>query len=172
MGLDIVEYVMALEATFGIEIPDGEAAHLSTVGRVVDHLSQRLPPAVPGEPPSPPLDQVAFYRLRRALEERTRVPKPFLRPGTPAREVLTAEEWRPFWHELAPNAPVPARDRSLGETARSLGIGQAAALRPPGARWTRAEIEEVVWRVTEHEFGIRREDYTLDSRFTDDMHVD
>ena len=172
MGLDIVEYVMAIEATFGIEIPDAEAARLTTVRHVVDLLERRLPMAPPGAPVSPPLDQVAFYRLRQALEERTRVPKPHLRPGTPAREVLTAAEWRPFWRAVAPAGPVPDRGGSLGAAARQLAAWQAAALKPPGAQWTRSELEEVVWRVTEYEFGIRPQDYTLDSSFTDDMHVD
>ena len=37
-SLDIVELVMALEETFGVEIPDSEAEKISTVGDVVEYV--------------------------------------------------------------------------------------------------------------------------------------
>lgn len=41
-SLDTVELVMALEEEFGIEIPDEDAEHILTVGKLVDYLEQKL----------------------------------------------------------------------------------------------------------------------------------
>jgi len=41
-SLDTVELVMALEETFGINIPDEEAEKISTVGKAVDYIVNRL----------------------------------------------------------------------------------------------------------------------------------
>ena len=37
-SLDLFELVMALEETFGVEIPDSEAEKISTVGDVVEYV--------------------------------------------------------------------------------------------------------------------------------------
>ncbi len=37
-SLDQVELIMALEESFGCEIPDGDAAKLQTVGQAVDYI--------------------------------------------------------------------------------------------------------------------------------------
>ncbi len=41
-SLDTVELVMALEETFGLNIPDDEAEKLSTVGKAVDYIASKL----------------------------------------------------------------------------------------------------------------------------------
>jgi hypothetical protein len=172
MGLDIVEYVMALEAAFGIEIPDRDAEKLLTVRQTVDYLCARLPmvPATDGAG-APSLEQAAFYQLRRLLRERTGVPKEHLRPGTPAREVVTEDEWRPLVTALESAGPRPSRDATLGEVARLVARTRPAALKGPGATWSRAEIEAIVWDLCELQLGIDPRQFTLDSRYVADMGV-
>jgi acyl carrier protein len=41
-SLDSVELVMALEEEFGIEVPDEDAAKLTTVGAVVNYVTTHL----------------------------------------------------------------------------------------------------------------------------------
>ncbi|MFZ2052992.1 MAG: acyl carrier protein [Candidatus Aminicenantales bacterium] len=41
-SLDTVELVMALEDEFGLDIPDGEAEKLTTVGKALDYIQTRL----------------------------------------------------------------------------------------------------------------------------------
>jgi acyl carrier protein len=41
-SLDSVELVMALEEEFGIEVPDEDAAKLTTVGKVADYVQAHL----------------------------------------------------------------------------------------------------------------------------------
>jgi acyl carrier protein len=42
-SLDLVELVMELEDTYGIKIPDDEAARLSTVGHAAEWIAARAP---------------------------------------------------------------------------------------------------------------------------------
>ena len=41
-SLDIVELIMAVEDEFGIHIPDEEAAALTTVGKIVAYIDNKL----------------------------------------------------------------------------------------------------------------------------------
>ncbi|ACK72440.1 acyl carrier protein [Gloeothece citriformis PCC 7424] len=41
-SLDTVELVMALEEEFDIEIPDEEAEKIDTVGKAVEHISEKV----------------------------------------------------------------------------------------------------------------------------------
>lgn len=41
-SLDVVEFIMQLEDSFDIEIPDEEAEHLTTVGSIVTYLDEKL----------------------------------------------------------------------------------------------------------------------------------
>jgi acyl carrier protein len=40
-SLDVVEFIMELEDTFGLEIPDEEAEKLLTVGEVVNYIDSK-----------------------------------------------------------------------------------------------------------------------------------
>ena len=41
MGLDVIEIVMEVQETFGIELPDG-GGYLPTVGEFSEYVSQRV----------------------------------------------------------------------------------------------------------------------------------
>lgn len=41
-SLDVVELVMALEEEFNIEIPDEAAEQIDTVGKAVEHISEKI----------------------------------------------------------------------------------------------------------------------------------
>ena len=62
MGLDSVEFVLAIEEAFQIAIPDAAAEAMRTPADVVAYLESR----VGGGERSRCLEQAAFYRLRRA----------------------------------------------------------------------------------------------------------
>lgn len=44
-SLDIVEFLMALEDQYGIEVPDEDAEDLQTVGDLVRYIEERMAPA-------------------------------------------------------------------------------------------------------------------------------
>jgi hypothetical protein len=70
MGLDSVELVIKVEETFGIQIPDEDAAGIQTVGQLHDYLVHRMQEMGLEVEPRPKSDvclaATAFYRVRRA----------------------------------------------------------------------------------------------------------
>jgi acyl carrier protein len=41
-SLDVVEFIMALEQEFELEIPDEDAEQIKTVGNAVDYITERV----------------------------------------------------------------------------------------------------------------------------------
>ena len=72
MGLDIVELVMEVEETFGIDIPDHDAERLRTVGDLYWYVREHVPdPAVSNAAPhhaGTPVDEV-WERLLDVIEK-------------------------------------------------------------------------------------------------------
>jgi len=167
MGLDIVEYVIAVEDAFGLAIPNRDAARLETPGQLVDYLCTRLTAASDG----PSLVQTAFYRLRAALVAELGVSRAAVRPDATLAQ-LTSRPERDVWRGVAArlgvepkaltHAPVAGwlaemrltPTRTLGAVAEQLAMLRPAALKPPAAGWTRQQVEEVVLRLLEYETGI------------------
>ena len=46
-SLDLVELVMELEDTYGVRIPDEQAAQILTVGQAADYVAANAPEAAP-----------------------------------------------------------------------------------------------------------------------------
>jgi acyl carrier protein len=42
MGLDAVELALAIEETFGIDLPDADTAKLTTPRKLIDHVCARV----------------------------------------------------------------------------------------------------------------------------------
>ena len=183
MGLDIVEFVMAVEAAFGLEIADAEAERLRTPRDVIAYLRGHLPDAPDG---APCLTQQAFYRTRRAVVARFGRRRGALRPATALAGVGPAagraEHWRALRADLGvdawPRFPEPGwrsdllgGPHTLGELAGHLALRSPAAVKAGGG-WTDAEIEHGVVALVEAEFGVDMAKFTLNSSFVEDMGVD
>lgn len=167
MGLDIVEYVMAVEEAFEIDVPDADAVSLDTPAKLIDYVCARL-----GESPDgPPLVQTAFYWLRRALAEELCVTRSAIRPATTIRE-LTERPEDDVWKAVAGRLAVHPRflthspaarwlaklvrmpGRRVGDLATQLAMSHPAAFKRGGEGWTRVQITEVALRLLEHETGL------------------
>jgi hypothetical protein len=162
MGLDLLEFTLALEATCGIAIPDADAERLKTPDDVVNYLQARLPRA----DTATCLSRRAFYTVRAATAQVTGHPREALTPSTPWSAVLPAEQpnrtweligktgrlgaWpgRPWWKRHSPATG------TLGATAAALAQDPAAGLRRPGEGWTRTEIQTHVRLLMAEELGI------------------
>ena len=83
MGLAIVEFLMSVQDSVGIAIPDGEAGALNTPGQLIDWLTSQLPAEADGGC----LSQRAFYLLRRAVRRHAPATVPPLRPDTSLLDV-------------------------------------------------------------------------------------
>jgi acyl carrier protein len=96
MGLDIVEFIMEIETKFRIRIPDQEAQHLTTPRRCIDYVYGRMPQYMDDSC----LSQKAFYRLRRVLIEKTRVPRSRIHPRTAVLSTLPNEGREQVWASI------------------------------------------------------------------------
>ena len=183
MGLDLVEYIMAVEDAFEISIPDADAAYIESPRQLIDYLSSRL-----GESPDgPPLVQTVFYRLRVAIVEEIGVARREIHPATQLASLAPHREENEVWAGVAQRLNLHAKDlthapvlkwlaklrqappRSIGEVASQMAMLHPAALRPRPARWTRAQITEVVTRLLEHEIALDIKPFGLDATFVRDL---
>ncbi len=106
MGLDVVELVMAVEDTFGIELPDEEAQEVITVGDLHD-LAMRKLEAVTSQEGKPACHSGhVFYRVRRALTDCAHVPRRDITPQSDVQRFFVAtdagspERRREAWKQL------------------------------------------------------------------------
>ena len=182
MGLELVEYVIAIEEAFDIAIPDADARHLETPNKLIDYLCARLGESQDGSP----LIQTAFYRLRNAIIEELGLPRSRVQPTTKLSE-LTDRSESEVWAAVArrldvkrkvlTHSPVVgwlaklvrARGRSVGDVARYLAMLKPLALKPKNSTWTRAQITEVATRLLEHETALSINSSQLDDRFIQDL---
>ena len=182
MGLDLVEYVMAVEEAFEIDIPDADAVHLETPAKLIDYVCARLGESADG----PPLVQTAFYWLRRALADELTVPRGSIGPDTTIAD-LTERPEKDVWKAVAgrlevnpkflTDAPVEgwlaklvrARGRSVGDLAKQLAMVHPSTFKRAGEGWTRAQITEVALRLVEYETGTAIGGAQLHSSFVRDL---
>jgi hypothetical protein len=185
MGLDGVELIMAIEAGFGVVIPNDAAERLATPRDVVTYLELALPVGGPG----PCLSQRAFYRLRDRCSHHLRVSPRVLHPKTPLDEVVDGEARRGAWDAIgadlgAERWPPPrsaswvgryfrsGRPGTVGEAARYAATWYPRAVKGADEGWTRAEIERAVVALIQVEIGVDMRRHTLDSQFVRDMGID
>lgn len=75
MGLDTIELLLAIEAAFGIRIPNADAERLGTVGDVYRYVAARR-----GEPAVEPPAGVLWEQVLDVIEQHTGLDRRRLRP--------------------------------------------------------------------------------------------
>jgi acyl carrier protein len=105
MGLEAVELVLAIEETFGIDLPDADAAKLTTPRKLIEYVCARV-----GATPEKCMTQRSFYRVRKALGAAVNVTPRTIRPETHLESLLPTQQRRKLWPKLAADLGV---DRSL-----------------------------------------------------------
>jgi hypothetical protein len=148
MGLDVLEFVLALEEAFQLAIPDADLEWLRTPRQVVDYVLGRL-----GEADERVcLEQRAFYRLRRAAMRVHQVPRAAVVPGARWSEILPDRQRRRSWRLLQQGAGIspwprltiwgnyPASIATVGAMARHLSVRAAAVLKGEGS-WSRRDVD-------------------------------
>jgi hypothetical protein len=184
MGLDGVEFVLAIEGAFGIDIPDSDVVALETPRLLADYLSERLRTTASPQTPAC-LSQRAFYKARAAAALRFGQDRRALRPDTNLSEVLgrRRDEWVALGDDIQASqwprlkgagwrAALSGGVATFSELAHHLAVYDAAAMRPPDTPWSRNEIEQLVATVLEVDLGVNMSKFSLDSRFVRDMRID
>ena len=178
MGLDSVELVLAVEETFGISIPDGEAAKLQTPGLLIKHVQI----AVASKPKRKPcLSQRAFHRVRMHLCEVTDTPRREIELETRIKHIFPKETRKEKWRAFrAASNMMSLPDLKLGfgtwfspTKVRDLVSAQislmAEELQSNGT-WTDQEVRTVVRSVISEQLGIT--EFDDGDEFVRDLHVD
>lgn len=96
MGLDYVELIMALEERFGIAIPDEDAEHLSTPGKVADYVFSKVQQAT--QPTC--LTQRSFHLLRRGWLTTLNTPRSQFRLDSELEGLIPLKDRRQTWESL------------------------------------------------------------------------
>lgn len=178
MGLDGVEFIMAVEEAFQIAIPDEDAERMLTPGDVVTYVFGR----VGSEWGDGCTEQRAFYRLRRASMKVFDQPRNAIRPVTRWDDVLPKRQrrhnWRllhkatgtPHWPRLTPLGRVPDAVATVGGTARYLVAHGEAVFQRPAEGGSRPAVEATITRIMRDHFGITA--FRWDQEFVRDLGVD
>jgi hypothetical protein len=182
MGLDLVELVIRIEEAFSIQIPDRVASELTTPRKVTDFILTQIDES---QVPLPCLSQKAFYMLRRGFIHRLSLPRQQFRIDTTLREIIPEESRDSVWKEIgsalrAQKWPTLSRPKWLGfmslevqsvrELAKYLVANEPLLVKGAESAWSRTQVWEVLRRVIEDETAVTN--FSEDSRFVEDMHLD
>lgn len=187
MGLDLLEFTMEVEEAFELRFADDDLPGITTPRRLIDYLVSLL--HAPADPVC--LSQRTFYRLRRAVAARLHCGARDLRPDTSLPEIIQADGRGVLWEEVRGELGLTTatawprlaatgwfdafrrrRVSTLREATQMVVAQTPRRLKPPGKQWTRDEIAEVVHALICNRFGLRRDQYTEDSSWREDMGVD
>ena len=174
MGLDVVEFVLDVENTFGLAIPNEDAERLATPGDVVDYLESRLAPGS-----GACLEQRAFHALRRAGMQVLGRPRSDFRPDVEWDALLPTRGRRRAWELMQHATGVAAWPRigflgtlppdaaTVGAMARFLATHAASTLQPPGTGWSRDQIEATIRQLMRAHFFL--DEFNWTDRFVEDL---
>lgn len=175
MGLDLIEFTLAVEDAFGVSIPDADLVTMDTPRRVIDYLVERLPSAAYAVC----LEQRAVYRLRDGAVRAFGLKRERVRVDTRWEELLGSIDRRrnwsllqdavamPSWPRLLPWGTFSGNARTVGATARYLAAYAPGALRQSSEGWTRSAIARVIAALMGYELAVM--EFTEDSRFVADL---
>jgi hypothetical protein len=166
MGLELIEYVLAVEDAFEVDIPDADAAKLDTPAMLIDYLCVRLGEASDG----PPLLQTVYYHLRAALSVELGISRSRIGPSSTVAELTNRTE-KDVWASVARRVDIDVKylthspiaqmlghlrrapARTIGDHARQVAMLKPAAMKAKQS-WTRAQITDVVLTLLRHEIAI------------------
>ena len=181
MGLDTVELVIRIEDTFGVQIPDRVAEHLTTPKKVTDFVLSQVRQS---ERPLSCLSQRAFYSVRREFTQQLSVPGRQLTPDASLKAILPEERRHEVWKNIGSSLGVkrwPALSRkswlfmtptvgTVRDLIDYLVTNEPLIVKGDETAWSRAQVWDVLKRLITDETGIT--DFSEDSRFIEDMHLD
>ena len=182
MGLDAVELVIRIEDTFSIQISDKVAEGLTTPRKVTDFILTQVE-----ESPVPLscLSQRAFHSLRREFIRQLPLERRQFVPDAKLKEIIPEERRDEIWKSIGSSLqvkrwPVLSRTLWLGllapkvqsvrELIDYLVMKEPLIVKGKETAWSRAQVWDVLERVIKDETGVK--DFSEDSRFIEDMHLD
>lgn len=96
MGLDGIELVLAIEEDFQIAITDEEAIRSETPAILTEIVYSKIRQSEFEVCPS----QHGFYRVRKYLMDRLKIPRNTIKPDTPLKELIQKRNRRKYWSTI------------------------------------------------------------------------
>jgi hypothetical protein len=180
LGLDLVEYVQAVEEFFEVRLPDAELREARTPRDLAKIVKHHLP-AKPERAGC--LGQRSFYLVRNALlEANPGLKRRELRAHTPCHTV--AAEWSEVGEKLKLKIKdhfyPPARlskwlrlePPTLATLSDRLIVERANDLKNTDESWSDGQLIEILLRLVEREQGLDPHYFNSDSKYVQDMQMD
>ena len=182
MGLDLVELTIRVEETFGVQIPDRVAAELTTPGKVTDFILSQVEES---EDPLSCLSQHAFYLVRREFVQQVSLPRRQFVLDAKLKELFPEDRRDDVWKNIgsslgAKKWPAVYRNawrgfftpsvKSVRELVDYFVTNEPLVLKRKETAWSRRQVWDVLERVIIDETAVT--DFSEDSRFVEDMHLD
>ena len=182
MGLDLVELTIRVEETFGIQIPDRVAAELTTPGKVTDFILSQVEQS---QVPLSCLSQKAFYSLRREFIQQLSLPRRQFVLDARLKDILPEERRDEIWKNIGSSLGVKKwpslsrtswlgfftpRVQSVRELVDYFVTNEPLIVKGNEVAWSKEQVWDVLERVIRDETSVT--DFTEDSRFVEDMHLD
>ena len=182
MGLDLVELIIRIEDTFGVQIPDRVAGGLTTPRKVTDFILSEVEES---KDSLSCLSQKAFYSLRREFIQQLSLPRRQFVPEAKLKEILPDDHRDEVWKSIGASLgvkkwPAVSRTRWSGfftptvQNVRELVdyfvTNEPLIVKGKEAAWSREQVWDVLERVIRDETSVT--DFSEDSRFVEDMQLD
>jgi len=181
MGLVSVELIIRIEETFNIQIPDRVATELTTPRKVTDFIFSQVEQS---EEPVSCLSQKAFYSLRREFIQQLSLQRRQFVPDIKLKEILPEDRRDEVWKNIGSSLGVkkwPGLSRtwrgfftptvqSVRELVDYFVTNEPLIVKGNEIAWSRKQVWDVLERVIRDDTGVK--DFSEDSRFVEDMHLD
>ena len=182
MGLDLVELTIRVEETFGLQIPDSVASELTTPRKVTDFILSQVEES---QEPLSCLSQRAFYSVRREFIQHLSLERRQFVLDANLKEILPEERRDEVWKNIGASLrikrwPAVSRPSWLGfitprvQNVRELidyfVTNEPLIVKGKETAWSRQQVWDVLERVIKDETAVT--DFSEDSRFVEDMHLD
>jgi len=184
MGLDIVEYVIAVEDAFEIALSDERLATVRSPREFAALVADFVPAADAG----PCLSQRAFYRLRQAILSRADMLRSEIRSESVIVDLLPAPTATELWAAICSDLELPkplslrgrngvlaffgARPTTFGDAVHELMMRYPRRLLGAGEGWTASQINAVLAQLLAREQGVAPSSYSLDASYVQDLRMD
>jgi hypothetical protein len=182
MGLDLINLTIRIEETFAIQIPDRIAPQLTTPGKVTDFILTQVKES---QSPLPCLSQKAFYLLRRGFTKHLSLPRRRFKLDAALKELVPEEGRDDIWDKLGSKMgfkewPSMSRHKwlvfigpsvqSVRDLVKHVVADHPLVIKGAELEWSRAQVWEVLSNLIIEETAVT--DFSEDSRFVQDMHLD
>jgi len=182
MGLDLVELIIRIEDTFGIQIPDRLATGLTTPRKVTDFILSQVEVSKDSRSC---LSQKAFYSLRREFIQQLSLPRRQFVPEAKLKELLPEDRRDQVWKNIGSSLgvkrwPSVSRSRwpgfftptvqSVSELVDYFVTNEPLLVKGKETAWSREQVWDVLERLIRDETGLTK--FSEDARFVENMHID